>query len=117
MQERYKFHPKHGIVKITDPDELQSILDEEARDPLVKRAEWIESNREELMADIRVTRNMLLSQSDWTQVKDVNLSEEDISAWATYRQALRNFPSSITDENITDPEWPTDPTGYQYSEE
>ena len=38
----------------------------------------------------RVQRNILLSESDWTQVADAPV---DQAAWATYRQALRDIPS------------------------
>jgi hypothetical protein len=53
---------------------------------------------------IRAERNRLLSESDWTQVLDAPV---DQTAWATYRQALRDitsqtgFPSSVV--------WPTKP--------
>ena len=39
-------------------------------------------------SSIRATRNNLLSQSDWTQVLDAPV---DKTAWATYRQALRDI--------------------------
>ena len=47
----------------------------------------------------RRKRDGLLSSSDWTQIAD---SPVDQTAWATYRQALRdvpqqeNFPSEVT---------------------
>lgn len=52
-------------------------------------------------------RNILLNDSDWTVMPDSPLSEEKITEWKTYRQALRD----ITDQeefpyNIT---WPTRP--------
>ena len=53
----------------------------------------------------RDQRNRLLAASDWTQLAD---SSADASAWATYRQALRDLPT--TDgwpHNIT---WPTEPS-------
>jgi len=53
----------------------------------------------------RAERNTKLANSDWTQLPD---SSADASAWATYRQALRDLPS--TDgwpHNIT---WPTNPS-------
>ena len=53
---------------------------------------------------IRNKRNYLLSESDWTQVAD---APGDKAAWATYRQALRDLPSTGTDpEALT---WPTSP--------
>ena len=38
---------------------------------------------------VRFERNSLLNQSDWTQLAD---SPVDKTAWATYRQALRDVP-------------------------
>ena len=40
---------------------------------------------------MREIRNGLLIDSDWTQVAD---SPVDRQAWATYRQALRDFPAT-----------------------
>ena len=40
---------------------------------------------------MRTVRNQLLAQSDWTQLPDAQC---DQTAWATYRQALRDFPAT-----------------------
>ena len=40
--------------------------------------------------DVRSERNSLLASSDWTQVADAPV---DKTAWATYRQALRDITS------------------------
>ena len=40
---------------------------------------------------MRTIRNRLLSESDWTQLPDAQC---DKVAWATYRQALRDFPAT-----------------------
>ena len=42
---------------------------------------------------MRLHRDRLLKESDWTQVADAPVDQE---AWATYRQALRDFPASWT---------------------
>jgi len=42
--------------------------------------------------DIRNTRNQLLSDSDWTQIADAPVNA---TAWATYRQALRDVTSQV----------------------
>ena len=55
-------------------------------------------------ANVRGYRDSLLNESDWTQVADAPV---DKTAWATYRQALRDvstqegFPWAV--------EWPTQP--------
>jgi hypothetical protein len=40
---------------------------------------------------VLMQRNMRLSWSDWTQMPDVEISDK--TAWATYRQALRDVPT------------------------
>ena len=42
----------------------------------------------------RLERNRRLSESDWTQSSDSPLSEDKKKEWATYRQALRDLPTS-----------------------
>ena len=39
---------------------------------------------------VRVDRTLILQASDWTQLADATV---DKTAWATYRQALRDLPS------------------------
>ena len=42
---------------------------------------------------MRKVRDSMLKESDWTQVADAPIDRE---AWATYRQALRDFPATWT---------------------
>lgn len=58
------------LTSILDPDEVPS--------------EWWHER-------MRIQRNRLLQESDWTQLSD---SSCDTQAWAKYRQALRDFPIS-----------------------
>jgi hypothetical protein len=60
---------------------------------------------EEAWDSLRAERNSRLSSSDWTQVPD---SSVDKSAWAIYRQALRDLPQNTTDP--LNPVWPVPPT-------
>lgn len=53
---------------------------------------------------IRAIRADLLAQSDWTQLPDVPLATK--TAWATYRQALRDVTLQADPHNII---WPTPP--------
>ena len=46
------------------------------------------------LARLRYWRNTELARTDWTQLADAPV---DQAAWATYRQALRDLPSSNTD--------------------
>jgi len=43
---------------------------------------------------MRLHRDRLLAASDWTQAHDDPTGKRD--EWATYRQALRDFPSTWT---------------------
>ena len=61
------------------------------------------------MMDIRVTRNALLQESDWTQSRDVTLSNDD--DWKTYRQSLRYITKDLTTvEDVDKVTWPTKPS-------
>ena len=73
-------------------------------------ATWWAANQsaEELAAAAREKREALLVESDWTQLADSPLSSEARTAWAAYRQALRDisdqsgFPQEIS--------WPVAPS-------
>jgi hypothetical protein len=59
----------------------------------------------DLEKQVRNKRNSLLRQSDWTQLVDVNLTEQEKAAWQVYRQALRDVTAqSGFPENV---EWPS----------
>lgn len=53
--------------------------------------------------NIRKTRNMLLSNSDWTQLPDNGLNDAKRAEWVAYRQALRDI--TLLDNVV----WPTQP--------
>ena len=56
---------------------------------------------------LRTERNARLAASDWTQLQDAHLSAEKKSAWADYRQALRDLPDTLTDPvQVTWPDFP-----------
>ena len=57
----------------------------------------------------RTTRNKLLADSDWTQMNDSPFSNEDKTAWATYRQELRDMSDLALWPNIADDDWPVAP--------
>ena len=60
---------------------------------------------------VREDRNNLLSKCDWTQLPDNGLSDSKKAEWATYRQSLRDLPttySSATDRSgVTFPSEPS----------
>ena len=45
---------------------------------------------------LRIKRNKLLVETDWTQLKDLDLDMIRERNWKNYRQALRDLPSKST---------------------
>ena len=69
--------------------------------------EWVrfvvrDKTSDEKMAEIRGTRDGLLTATDWIGMSDVTMS----SAMTTYRQALRDLPATV---NVDSPVYPTKP--------
>ena len=57
-------------------------------------AEVTRLNNAEPMRLLRLERNTRLTACDWTQSRDLTLSND--ADWKTYRQALRDLPSSAS---------------------
>ena len=57
----------------------------------------------------RMQRNMLLAQSDWTQMPDSALSDDDKAAWAAYRTLLRDLPTTSAWPMLEASDWPDAP--------
>ena len=60
---------------------------------------------EQKLIDLRAERNKKLAETDWTQSRDVTLSND--SAWKTYRQELRDITDSA--KSLDDVTWPKKP--------
>ena len=64
----------------------------------------------EPMRLLRQERNRKLSETDWMANSDVTMTND----WKTYRQALRDLPSTaspkIENGQLTNVTWPTKPT-------
>jgi hypothetical protein len=69
-------------------------------------AEEIQAAKDSAMDNIRYQRNQLLKDCDWTQIADCTIPKK--ADWATYRQTLRDLPSTIT-EPRTFADWPHNP--------
>ena len=57
------------------------------------------------LRELRAERDLLLQQTDWTQSRDVTLTND--AAWATYRQTLRDITDTYSD--LDSVVWPTKP--------
>lgn len=81
------------ISDIYTSEERLALEEANAAQLLVIRAEEHRGKREELLA-----------RSDWTQVADAPV---DATAWATYRQALRDITTHANWPNLDEADWPT----------
>jgi hypothetical protein len=69
--------------------------------------QWVQ-NQTMAVSDVTLKRQKLLYASDWTQIPNGPLTSAQQSAWATYRQELRDIPAqSGYPFNVI---WPTPPT-------
>ena len=72
-------------------------------------AEWNRYEKDDKpvldLEQLRIKRNSLLSQTDWTQNRDVTLSND--ADWKTYRQKLRDVTKTY--KSLDDVKWPTAP--------
>lgn len=80
-------------------------------EPTLKPDKTDAEKNEIALTKLRIQRNHLLKQCDWTQMPDSPLSTVDKEAWATYRQSLRDLPSTVdnTVTNISDVTFPNPP--------
>jgi hypothetical protein len=66
----------------------------------------ISAKLEEKWVEIRIMRDALLAQSDWTQFQDSPISGTTLVEWQTYRQSLRDVTSQQNPYNLS---WPAKP--------
>jgi len=104
----YEFNAAAGTVYL-----IQPILEQ-------SNAPSFDVLRANFMQNLRQQRDILLAQSDWTQLPDVVAGHAGDSSWQTlwqaYRQALRNLPQvyDSTYPQVTDAgqiSWPDMPGG------
>ena len=74
--------------------------------------EWAKTNTAEepdglTWNDIRVKRDGILKETDWTMITGATV---DQAQWAAYRQNLRDLPQTYKDKTPDDVVWPTQPS-------
>lgn len=72
---------------------------------LMAKATQLEADAD--LTELRKTRDRMLTETDWTQGADSPLSDSDKTAWATYRQSLRDLTKTHT--SLDDVVWPSKP--------
>lgn len=69
-----------------------------------------ELNRVRFEEHVRKVRNILLTETDWTQLPDSPLSDTKKTEWQAYRQSLRDITNSIGDiSSLDEIVWPSEP--------
>jgi len=99
--------PPNEVIEWNDTEQTQPTEDE-------INSKLFELQREEPFKLLREERNKRLAECDWTQHRDVSLSND--ADWKTYRQALRDLPSNTSaklnsngDLDLSSVTWPTKP--------
>ena len=81
------FHPPQDEINWISEDISQPTEEE-------IQAKLTELRDAEPMRLLREERNQKLQETDWTQYRDVTLSND--SDWQTYRQSLRDLPQNFS---------------------
>jgi len=114
----YRPEAEKGNDKITSLGIYSQAITDHASEKTAQ-ANAYEASRNHLN-EVKNYRNIMLSQSDWTQGSDSPLSSSKKTEWATYRQALRDIPATIAADSgltakaladdFTHSSWPTKPS-------
>jgi len=97
--------PKYKQVN----NELIEITGAELAELEAREKKWLDGQADRDLAELRFLRNNLLTQTDWTQSRDVTLSND--TEWKKYRQELRDITKifkSMSDKDFKFPEKPTE---------
>ena len=62
---------------------------------------------------VRMIRNFLLDDSDWTQVADAAIDDETKAMWTLYRSKLRDLPSAHVGQDADEVMFPINPTYFK----
>ena len=105
------FHPETGTILIMSENGVESIEKWEHKtvsQPSQSAIDGINDSTitaEQNITALRAVRNTKLAETDWTQNRDVTLSND--ADWKTYRQALRDITKTYT--SLDDVVWPEKP--------
>ena len=105
------FHPETGTILVVNNNGVESIEKWEhptVTQPTQSAIDGISDatiTAEQNIAALRAVRNAKLAETDWTQSRDVTLTND--ADWATYRQALRDITDTYSDLDTV--VWPTKP--------
>lgn len=87
-------------VEVELSDEEQALRESEEKT-------WADGAASRAFAALRAERDRKIAKTDWRAMPDLTLSD----AWKTYRQELRDLPSTLNDTTVQETiTWPTEPS-------
>ena len=100
------------IYKIYENGVLRDMTPEEKAEKQANDNAWENGGAlEQALKSLRVERNLLLVDSDWTDLPSSPLTDEKKSEWQTYRTNLRDITEGLTTkEEVEAVEFPTKPS-------
>ena len=89
---------------------IESIEREEFQDEMGRMYGEV---RTESWLSIRLARNFLLAETDYIFCSDVTISDEKKAMYQTYRQKLRELPSTFADVEVSAVKFPMSPEAFE----
>lgn len=90
------------VIEGVAQDDLHMIVDGQIVDKPPPPPPTNTELNKQCLADIRARRNKLLARSDFTQLPDSPLTDDQKAAYQTYRQQLRDLPETYADATSID---------------
>ena len=101
------------LYKIVNGERI-AMTDAETTAREAEEKAWADGAVNRGVEQIRVKRNQLLTESDWTQMIDITDTRMDNitkGKWQTYRENLRDITDGLTTEaEVKSVTWPTKPS-------
>ena len=88
---------------------LVDLTADEITERQAEEAAWAAGANDRAAYWNRKKRDDLLLESDWTQMNDSPLTNEVKTAWAVYRDELRNITNQDYWPHMSDEDWPVSP--------
>ena len=94
----------NGIIVDMTADEIAERQAEELA--------WANGAFDRAMADLRAKRDKDLTDSDWTQLGDTTLTNDQKQAWMRFRTQLRDITKGLTTvDDVNNLDYPDKPNG------
>jgi hypothetical protein len=94
----------NGIIVDMTADEIAARQAEETA--------WTNGAFDRAIADLRAKRDKDLTDSDWTQLGDTTLTNDQKQAWMRFRTELRDITKGLTTvDDVNNLDYPDKPNG------